>query len=216
MRRAAAVVGVGLLGAALAGCNILGPITYYLGPPRVHKAEFPLTSRGRVAVVVDYVRREQENPVFAQALVEKLIEIFREKKSSTRLVPPEELLELRRTHRDFSEWSLQRIGRELNAEQVLWLRVENLTLRVAPDDPVLYPAVVLRVMVIGSDRPPERPRLWPQELEGREVSCRRPPQEASDFHAQDLAAIKLARDTAYLLATLFFDTDLEQPLPKEP
>jgi hypothetical protein len=216
MRRAAAVVSAGLLGTALVGCNLLGPIAYYLGPPRVQKAEFALTDRGRVAVVVDYVRREQENPVFTQALVEKLIEIFREKKSSTRLVPPEELLELRRTHRDFSGWSLQRIGRELNAEQVLWLRVENLTLRLAPDDPVLYPRVVLRVAVIGSDRPPERPRLWPEEPEGREVSCSRPPQEAGDFHTQDLAAISLARDTAHLLATLFFDTDLEQPLPREP
>jgi hypothetical protein len=216
MRGTAPAAAVALLGAALSGCNILGPITYYLGPPRIQKAEFPLTSKGRVAVVVDYVRREQENPVFSQTLVEKLIDIFRERKSSTRIVPPEELLDLRKRHRDFREWSLQRIGRELEAEQVLALRVENLTLRVAPDDPVVYPRVVLRVMVIGSDRPPERPRLWPDEPEGREVPCSRPPQEAGDIHAHDLAAIKLARDTAHLLATLFFDTDLEQPIPKEP
>lgn len=216
MRATAAALAAGLMGAALAGCNILGPIAYYLGPPRIQKAEFTFPASGRVAVVVDYVRREQENPVFSQALVEKLIEIFRDRKSSTRLVPPEELLDLRKRHRDFPDWSLQRIGRELEAEQVLCLRVEDLTLRVAPDDPVVYPRVVLRAMVIGTDRPPDRPRLWPDDPEGREVPCSRPPQEAAGMNAHDQAAIKLASDTAHILATLFFDTDLEQPVPREP
>jgi hypothetical protein len=198
------------------GCNILGPAAYYLGPRRIQKAEFMLTE-GRLAVVIEAAHPEQDNPVFNQALFDKLAEILRERKVPSELVPYRDLLELRQAgRRDFGKWSLQRIGRELRATQVLYLRIEKLQLRQTPDHPLVTPEVSLRYKVIGVREPSAHARLWPKEAEGRQVSRTRPAQEATDARLIDGEARKLAHDTAYLIAEPFTDVDLEERPPTEP
>lgn len=197
------------------GCNILGPAAYYLGPRRIQKAEFKLTE-GRLAVVIEAVRPEQDNPVFNQALFDKLAEIFREQKIESALVSHREVLELRQAHPDFEKWSLQRIGRELRAEQVLYLRIENLQLRETPDHPLVTPEISLCSKVVGVHAPTPHARLWPEEAEGRAISCKRPSKEATDTEVVDTEAWKLAHDTAHLVSHPFFDVDLEERTPREP
>jgi hypothetical protein len=197
------------------GCNILGPIAYYLGPRRIQKAEFKLTA-GRLAVVIEAARPEQDNPVFNQALFGKLTEIFRTRKIQSELVPHREVLELRQANPDFAKWSLQRIGRELRAEQVLYLRIENLQLRETPDHPLVTPEISLRSKVVDVRAPTPHARLWPEEAEGRAISCKRPSKEATDAEVIDTEAWKLAHDIAHLVSYPFFDVDLEEPTPREP
>ena len=210
-------LGIALLLAVVgtsAGCKQLASIAYYAGPRRIQPAEFKL-GEGRLAVVIETVYPEQDNPVFNQALFDKLVEIFRENKVKGEVVPLRELLELRQRHADFSRWSLQRIGRELKAEQVLYLRLEELRLRETPDHPLVSPKVSVRIKVVGVQAPSVHARLWPEETEGRTIICERQPQEASDPQVIDSEALKLARDTAYLVAQPFHDVDLEEPTPKE-
>jgi hypothetical protein len=198
-----------------AGCNILGPAAYYLGPPRIQKAQFKLTE-GRLAVVIETARPDQDNPVFNQALFDKLSEILRERKVKSELVPHPQVLKLRQAHRDFSKWSLQRVGRELRAQQVLYLRIDTLRLRETPDHPVISPEVVLRSKVIEVRAPRAHARLWPEEAEGRQITCTRPAAEATDARAIDTEAWKLAHDAAHLVAEPFTDVDLEDRPPTEP
>jgi hypothetical protein len=198
-----------------AGCNVLGPAAYYLGPPRIQKAEFKLTE-GRLAVVIESTHPDQDNPVFNQALFDKLSEILRERKVKSEFVPHRQVLKLRQTHRDFAKWSLQHVGRELRAQQVLYLRIDTLQLRETPDHPVISPEVTLRSKVIDVCAPHAHARLWPEEAEGRQITCTRPAAEAIDPRAIDTEAWKLAHDAAYLVAEPFIDVDLEDRPTTEP
>ena len=210
----------GLMGifTLLAGCNIVGALVVMLAPPQIQKAEFKLSEQ-RVVVLIDMARPEDENVVFRQALHDKLVEIFGENRVKTDLVPEEEVLRLRQQNADFKSWDIQKIGRRLNAKQVLWIRVDRLQLREAPGSPLLTPVAQLRLKLIGTEQESRGgARLWPssQEPEGRAVQRARPAQDAASNTVIDEEARKLGKDAAWLVAMPFYDVDLEKKTPWEP
>ncbi|MEW6250060.1 MAG: hypothetical protein AB1716_05390 [Planctomycetota bacterium] len=207
------VVGLG----TLPGCNIVRGLGVLFAPPQVQKAEYKLTP-GRLAVLVETRRPEDYNPVFVDALQTRLQEIFTEEEIKTQIVPQEEILRLRQQNPDFARWSLQKIGRSLNAPYVLSLSIEQLQLRASPEVPVLEPQVRMKAKLIGSNAPAERARLWPTsaEREGRAMFVKRPAVEASSPIVFDEQAAKLGRDTAWEVAGPFHDVDLETVHMREP
>jgi hypothetical protein len=210
----------GLLGTALlaSGCNYIEGLAYLFGPPREQKAELKLPP-GRLAVLVETVQPEEYNPVFVTALYDKLVAIFREEKLKPTFVPLDDVLELRRKNPDFPKWSLQKVGRELEADFVLAISIDRLQVREKPDMPVLDPAVRLHMKLISPDRPAAEARLWPsptQDREGREVVVRRPTKDASHPGEVDAEMAKLARDLAFQVAAPFYDVDLETLQLREP
>ncbi len=202
---------------AVAGCNIVSAIGYFFGPRQIQKAEFKLTD-GRLALFVDWTHPEQDNPVFTQALHEKLTEIFRDHNVRTQLIPPEEIYRLRQQDRDFGTWPIAKVGQRVNAKQVLYVRVDELQLREAPDSPVMLPAARLRMRVVDPQAPKDKAVLWPsaQERDGREARRARQHREFTDPVAVDAEAAKLGKDVAYVVAAPFYDVDLEQRTPWEP
>lgn len=214
--RGASWLGCILLLGGATGCNWITAGAVLLAPRPVEKQEFKLTEQ-RLAIFIDYARPEQENPVFDRALYDQVAAVFREqaKHVPSRLVAYEELLDLRRANRDFRDWSVQRIGRGVNADQVLYIRVEELRLRPAPDHPLIEPAVALQVKVIGVPDPAEHCRLWPEAAAGHAVKCTRMAEEAASADAVDAAAAKLGREAGRRVAMPFYDVDTEETVPKE-
>lgn len=210
------VLAATMLFVSASGCSYVTAAAYLFGPPRVQKAEFKLTD-GRLAVVIETAHPEEDSPVFRQALLEKMSEIFRENKLKTKIIPDEELLRLHQQNADFADWSLQKIGRRLDAKQVLYVRIEQLQMRDAPDSPLLSPRVDMRLKVIDPFAQPDKARLWPgpNEREGREADRARPPRDVADPTTNDTEAAKLGRDTAYVVAQWFYDVDLETKTPWE-
>ncbi len=206
---------MGILLPLSGGCRQIAALGYFFSPPQVRKAEFKLVD-DRVALLLDLARPEQDNAVFRQALHDKVDEILRDHNVQTKLVPQEELFRLRQQNPDFAEWSIQKVGQRLGARQVLWVRVDQLQLREAPDSPLLAPIVRMRLKVIGTDDPGGR--LWPgaDEHEGRNVERARPPKAAGERALFDEESAKLGRDAAWLVAMPFFDVDLEKKTPWEP
>jgi len=200
--------------AAAAGCNIIGPAAYYLRPPQIQKPEFKLTD-GRVAVLIDSARGVPENPVFNESLYSKVVEISRVKKRKTTFVPLREIVGLRHANSDFAHWSVQRIGRELNAEQVLYIKIARLDVSEGADLPVAEPVVEVHTSVIGVNTTPDLARLWPREKAGRPEKAERQAQTIGGPGDVDIVLRKLAYDLAWRLTVPFFDTDLETPLPVE-
>lgn len=200
--------------ALLAGCNIVKGFSYFFSPERVAKAEHKLET-GKLAVVIDPARPDEVNPVFEQALVQKLQEIFSEKKSKIEFVPYAEIMALRQQHEDFGKWPIQRIGHELGADYVLYLRQDKLSSHSSPSHPLLEPSVLLRAKLIETDKPPEQARVWPPEKEGREVACSRQTQQATGIDLVDSEMAKLGKDTAWLVVIPFFDTSEEVKPPVE-
>jgi hypothetical protein len=204
-----------LIPVSQSGCVGLRGLAYLTQPRQIQKPEFELS--GRVAIVIDAARPGQANPVFESTLYKRIVELLRENEVTATIIPYDDITNLRQTQADFTSWSVQKIGRELNADQVLYVRVENLSL-AQKDEPVMTPAVTLRVKLIAPRAPAANARLWPEtdkEREGREVACKRHPVENEGVDRVDSEAAKLARETAYYVARIFHKWDAEVPPPRE-
>jgi hypothetical protein len=202
--------------AFLTGCAYITAGAYLFGPKRTQKPEFTFTPSGRIAVVIENAKPAQENPLFTRELHRRLVEIFKERKVSTNVVPLDDVYRLRQENPDFPRWSLSKVARELGAEQLLYIRVERLQLREAPNHPMMTPIAELKLKVIAAEPAAEKARLWPGDLEERALTVTRPPSEASDPIAIDTATTKLAREAARRVAYYFYEVDLEEPTPPEP
>lgn len=206
-----------LLCVALSGCQQIGSLMVLFSPPRIQKAEVELT-RGRLAVLIDHARPEQSNPVFDVNLHNRMVEQWREQRVRCQVVPYDEVVRLR-SEPDYHQWSAQRVGRALGADQVLWITVDELRLHAAPGDPVVAPQVQARVRLIGVHAPAEHARLWPDgdaERRGRVVSHARQARDADAPDVVDAETAKLAKETAYLIARFFHKYNLEDTPPREP
>jgi len=209
---------IGLVACAVltAGCNIMAPLAYYLRPSQIQKAEFKFPAGTRVAVLFDATQPAYEAPVFNQALFDKLRGYFAKYKSQADLIPLSEVHGLKRRNADdFATWSIQRIGRELDADFVLYLKIQTLVLRETLNHPVVSPRVSIRAKVIATAHPASDARVWPEADEGRAIDCTRQPSEYSGTDKADLELAKLGRDTAYFAMMPFFNVDLEEPTPVE-
>lgn len=202
----------------LVGCKQVGSLLVLFSPPQIQKPEFELTT-GRLAIVTDYARPAQTNPVFDLNLYNRIFAQFRENEVPCQIVPYGDVVRLRQSNPEFAKWSVQEIGRRLNAEQVLYLRIEQFQLLRSPRDPIITPRVALRVKVVGVHEPSVHARLWPErdaDPDGRTVTHTRPPKEAGDFELSDAETAKLARETAHFVARFFHKYDLEVKPPHEP
>jgi hypothetical protein len=214
--RAGPIVLLALVG-MMTGCNILGALAYYFQPRQIQKPQYEFPADTRVALVMEAQDPRYENPVFNEALHERVVTMLREGESRATILPWQQVIELRRAHPDFAKWSLQKIGRTLGADQVLYLRIDRLIIRPSPEHPVLAPEVDLRMKLIGVREPPAQARLWPESKEGHLVSCKRLIGEAADANpdATDVETRKLGYDTAYWVTMPFIKVDLEKPPPVE-
>ncbi len=205
--------------ALLCGCKLVGSLAVLLSPPQMQKPDFEPTT-GRLAIFIDYARGVPSNPVFDVALYNRLDELFRNNKVPSELVPYEDVVQLRQSNPDFANWSVQKIGRELKAEQVLLIHVDQLRLRAAEGDPIMSPHVTLHLKVISVDKTADKSaRVWPDkntEPDGREVARDRQPKETDSVELIDAEATKLARETAYYVGRNFYKFDLEEKPPREP
>ena len=200
----------------LSGCQILTGVTYFLRPPQIQKAAFRFDD-GPVAIFIESAAAEGGIPIFERELHTKLRDIFRAKKISRKVVPHDRAMNLPRRHPDFRTWNLQKIGRELGADQLLYVRIMELRVRESRDAPLLNPMVRLEIKVIDVNVPPTRARAWPETAGGHELApVTRQAQEISSRAQTDRATVKLARDAAYRVAEPCYDVDLEARTPREP
>jgi hypothetical protein len=199
-----------------AGCNIVGSIVLLTHPPRMQDAEVEFAEDARLAVLVDYARPADESPVFTHAFVDRFTEILRNEEITNEFVPHQRVLALRQSTPGFRKWSVQRIGREIEADEVVYVQVERLQLQERGESPLLMPSVTLRLKLIDTDDMAAMARRWPAEKEGRALKRERPPREARDQMLLDAETRKLARECAWLAAKFFYKYDLEAKDPWEP
>ncbi len=201
--------------AAVGGCGSLKAAAYFLSPAHMQKPEFEFPKDAKIAVVIEPARPEFANPVFDKALYDRLVEHFRERKSGATLISPRETARLRRENADYASWPVRKIGQELEASHVLYVRVDRLSGYQSRETPLVEPAAALRLKVFGVNLPDHDARLWPTEKEGRVVEAQRQASEASDPAHADAELAKLGREIAYLVMVPFFEIDQEESRPRE-
>ena len=200
------------------GCNIMGPLLYLAAPPQTKPTEHKLPERGEVGLFIEFARPEQENTVFVAEFERRLGEILRERKAFKRdLISMREVYRLRREHADFKEWGLQRVARELEADELIYVRINDLKLRTQKAVQIMEPSVEVYLRVISTSEPSSAARVWPgrDESEGRKIARARPPREATTPMSFDDEAGKLARELAILCAMPFYEVDAEEKIPWE-
>lgn len=207
--------GLTLLCVAATGCGSLKAAAYFLSPAHLQKAEFEFPKDAMVAVVIDPSKPEFANPVFDKALYDRLVEHFRERKSTATLISPRETARLRREHPDFQAWPVRKVGQELGATHVLHITIDRLSGFRTRESPLLEPAAALRLKVVGVNLPDHDARLWPAEKEGRAVEAQRQASEATDAAHADAEVSKLGREIAFLVMAPFFEIDQEETRPRE-
>ncbi len=198
------------------GCMGARGMAYLFAPRQIQKPEYELSAQ-RVAILIDTARPGQANPVFETSLQTRIVELLRENEVPSQVIPQEDVLTLR-SRPEYATWSIQRIGRELRADQVLYIRIDQLRLTDSRD-PVVTPAVELDVKVIDPTQPAANARLWPeadQEPDGRRIRHQRQPVERENPLVMDAEARKLAWETGYYVARLFHEWDQEDPPPHQP
>jgi hypothetical protein len=185
------------------------------GPPRVQKAEF-LLGKGPLVIFIESAAADGSMPLFERELHVKLDEIFRAERISSNIVPHSRVQSLPQRHPDFRSWSLQKIGRTLGADQLLYVRIQELRVRESPDHPLLSPMARLELKVIDVKAPPSRARVWPENGARELRPITRQAEEVSSRERTDMAIVKLARDAAQEVAMPFYNVDLERPSRREP
>jgi uncharacterized protein YneF (UPF0154 family) len=205
-----------MLLALTAGCrSLIGAMGYYLHPRQIQKPEYEFPAKTRLAMLIDNARPAEENPMFNQALLERVVEMLRDGGAKAEVMPLQAINDLRRANPDFGQWSVQKIGRTLQADQVLHVKLDRLVIRESPDYPVLTPTVDLHMKLVAVNQPATTARLWPKAKEGHAVHCTRQTADSSGADADDLEATKLGHDTAYYVAMPFIEVDLEENPPVE-
>lgn len=206
-----------LLCVPLFGCKFVGALLFFAQPPQITPAEHRLTT-GRLAILIESGRPQDENAVFVNAFHEQLVKYLKERANlRATVIAQEEITKLRREHPDFRQWGVQEVGRALKADEVLYVFIDQLVLYESPGSPLLQPQVQMHLTVISPLKPSSDPRVWPpmEKRRGHELRVGRHHIEATSSSVLDSELRKLARTTAWWAALPFYDFDREEMPPRE-
>jgi ABC-type uncharacterized transport system auxiliary subunit len=206
---------VALAAALASGCNIISTAVNLFKPPQKSAAEFTFPDDARIVVLIDTSDPTYDQPVFNEALYTRLAQYFRDNASKARLLPLDTVLRLKRANEDFERWSVQRVGREAEAEYVLQLRIRRLGVQESENYTAPVAQVEMSVKVIASNHPANDARVWPDSPDGRQVLHERRPGPHTTDSDPDTEMTKLARETAYYVMFPFFEVNVEEPPPVE-
>ncbi len=203
---------------SLTGCGQqIGALLYISGAYKeTTPTQVEMEPGSQLAMLVDYANPDQVNPIFARTLQSRFERLLTEQKVDVRVVPFGDVVRARSREADFDKWPISRVGRQMNADYVMYVRVTSLRLQRTPDVPLLEPSVSARMKVIAVDAPDSSARLWPEgEKDGKLFEVNRAAREFSHPDEVDHEATRLARELAWHLSRPFHKHDPEDKPPLE-
>lgn len=186
--------------AFMPGCQQLAILFLPDTRPMV-QAEFQLP-RGKTAVLVDDFMVRLEGEQVKNKIATGIIELLKEQRALRKVTftPPAKAENLKTEESDGTLVSIQRLGKQMGVDTVLYVNVTRFELQSDPEAPLPFPSGQARVKVIKIQT---GERLWPIDIAGRSirVRARREPQTLdADNRAKwaDTLADLLAAETAHL------------------
>jgi hypothetical protein len=201
------------LALVIAGCNIAGPVAYFVGGPPSVNAEYKLPDRPTVVYVDDRANTIGTNaPAIRRAIAEKVSEDLMVKKLVTTTISPRDAMGVVATSDRHGElMPIDAIGRAVGAEQIIY--VQMLSFSGTSDGATPRPTAVCRVRVIDVV---ERKRLFPPpdsqeasrllEVNTREVDPAMLRSAASRLKVYQA----LADETGEQIAKLFYKHEIKE------
>ena len=184
----------------LSGCNIVGPVAQIVsGPPTVQPVYRP--AKERMLVLVENFQHPGDAYADAEMLARTLHDELARQKIAP-LVPMDELYALR-TNRpdDYRKMSIETIGRELGAKQVLYVDLQQASVEAAAGSELLRGRAAVLVRVVDAKTGRSR---WPQDVaEGYPVSYETPPPRHEDASNVNVVRAATHRGLAERIGRLF-------------
>ncbi len=195
---------------AAVGCK---PIAYVF-QPFAPKSEAPAHKLQDVPTVVfvDDPQARLPSERTRERLAKRITVRLRKKEVVETLVPPRRVARKRASHEDFSEWSIDRVGEAVAAEQVIYVFVGRF--EPVGRDRMYRPTSTLRVKVVDTSRGERR---FPEQEAGRSVTTELFYQEREEGTGAGRLRIsrKLARRAARDVARLFYRHEPPKPTVPE-
>ncbi len=190
------------------GCELPGYVAQVVvGPPKI-PAVYELMDRPTVVVVDDYHQKLPGMPL-ASLMAGRTGEALVDNDAVETLIPSTTIDTLRSRHEDFRKWPIDRIGRQVGAEQVIYISIERFGM--TDEQQILRPRVDVRVKVIDVAG---GTRMFPAgEAQGYPVITTRyySDMEGASAGTQMYLANRLMEDAAAKIAKLFYKHKQPEP-----
>jgi hypothetical protein len=198
----------------LAGCGQqFGALVYHLGliPPLKVEAEFTLT-KGPLLILVEDDYELTPSPGVRDAITVGLAKQFAEHRINRRVVPLERLKRVRAADPDYEKIPADKLGRMVEAEQVLWVKIveycSGATEEVDNTNEAAKLTVTLRVLNTHAEVRDDV-RLWPEGREPHRVTSSASLGKVQRFGEDNMQAL-LIEDICDSVAKLFYDHTVQR------
>ena len=199
------------------GCGFSGGQALYMlgvGKGQKVEAKFHLTE-GPLLILFDDLDRV-DVPTFEMHLHDAVSQELLKHKAAQKIIPYDTIQHLRRTWPEFPDRGAREIGVKAQAEQVLWLEVQDFALSRESFDPERAAIITVSVKVINPLEAKDKSnvRLWPSTHAGHLISASLSAPEVTLCQNDQVLSRKLSLELADKIAKLFYDRrleDTEQP-----
>lgn len=202
-------LGLLLLAAALAssGCEAVGVVADVIAGPKRVDAVYELP-KAKTVVLVDDLRDQLTTNDLPNRIAGRIGDDLMREQAVSQVIGPQVVSDLAANNPDFDGWALDKVGRRVGADQVIYVVIQSFTL--TKNNEVYEPAaaVTVKVLDVASSR-----RLFPlNDANGRAVVAEeRPvPRHGASRATDTVIARKLADNLAQKIGELFYDHRLPE------
>ncbi len=192
----------------LSGCEVVGyPIQVIAGPARI-PAVHELADRPTVILVDDPVGKLPERAL-ANLLADRIGNRLLEADALEQVIPSTLVQQLRQDEPEFGNWAIDRVGRSVGAEQVVYVLVQDFQL--TEEQLVMRPTIAMRIKVVDVD---SGRRLFPvNDQMGYAIGHELVYEQMSDAPAtaKQLLARRLIEEAGQRIAKLFYNHKAPEP-----
>ncbi|MDY7011339.1 MAG: hypothetical protein SVV80_11405 [Planctomycetota bacterium] len=193
------------------GCPLPAAILAKLFPKEKVSPRFILPKKKTILVFPDDIKCPLLYPTIKRALAEKADKLLIEHSLASETIPYDKLIDLRNAEPNFNQMSIPKIGRRLGADLVIYVSIEDFSLKDNPINTLWRGRFVAMVKVVDV----LKGRIWPDESAGFPISIDEPVTEnPSEAFGTELAR-KLAERMAEETCGLFCERYLDRARPKE-
>lgn len=193
------------------GCQLPIAILAKLFPKEKVHPRFTLPSGKTILVFPDDMDYPLLYPTVKRALAEKADNLLIKYSLASKTIPYDKLIDLRNAEPKFNQMSIPKIGRRLGADLVIYISIEEFSLKDNPVNTLWRGRFVAKVKVVDV----LKGRIWPDESAGFSISINEPITEnPSEAFGAELAR-KLAERMAEEVCGLFRNRYVDRARPKE-
>ena len=187
---------------AVGGCGIIGWVVNAVMPPKNIPAAYELTPGEKVLVLVDDLGKPVRYEQIKRLLTENINRLLLENEAAETVVSYEDVFRLMASRTDFNRMGISNVARELGADQVIYVYLDEFSLKDAPNISVWQGKLGVLVRVVDV----EGNTKWPADRPSGhrpEIVETSPVDNPSPTHGAEVAS-ELADEMALKIARLFY------------